>query len=372
MTALTDTSGAVVERYVYDPYGNVTIYNPAWTSEVAWSAGKKNEVLYAGYRYDAETGLYNVRHREYHPTLGRFIQRDSVGYSAGMNLYSYASASPLTGSDPLGLCPQEGSQSGVATGKDPEQEQIETKKRDLKAKEDRRTAMKQAYENWKKRYEAKEKQIQADLAKARADYQFAQGVVKAAATRLSDLAKLQLLAQAMSNQAVFEGIERFLSPEGVMEQEIEGTAVDLILTKLGGAVLSSAGKVAQTLYDALQAARAIQDASRRKAEVDRAIQQEDPWTAYRQALDMASEAADKLGYFYKQFSVLYLEMNAESNAYFKARDALEAQIGEDKKEIVREELRREAKKTVEQWNRDRQNKEIGDRLRRALKAGGYL
>ena len=31
---------------------------------------------YAGYRYDAETGLYYVRQRHYDPRLGRFLQPD--------------------------------------------------------------------------------------------------------------------------------------------------------------------------------------------------------------------------------------------------------------------------------------------------------
>ena len=117
VTSLVSAAGQVVERYVYDPYGKVTIYNPAWTSEVAWSAGKKNEVLYAGYRYDSETALYNVRHREYHPTLGRFIQRDSVGYSTSMNLYAYVSADPITGWDPLGLCEPTGGSSGTGVAR---------------------------------------------------------------------------------------------------------------------------------------------------------------------------------------------------------------------------------------------------------------
>jgi len=37
VTALVDGyDGAVVERYVYDPYGNVTVYNN-WSATVAWA-----------------------------------------------------------------------------------------------------------------------------------------------------------------------------------------------------------------------------------------------------------------------------------------------------------------------------------------------
>ena len=110
VTSLVSAAGEVVERYIYDPYGNVTVLNADWTPQEVEghdpgaASAVANDVLYAGYRYDAETGLYNVRNREYHPTLGRFIQRDPVGYSAGMNLYSYAAASPITRADPMGLC----------------------------------------------------------------------------------------------------------------------------------------------------------------------------------------------------------------------------------------------------------------------------
>jgi RHS repeat-associated protein len=59
-------------------------------------------VLYAGYRFDAETGLYHVRHRMYHATLGRWLQRDPIGYEDGMGLYEYARSSPIVHLDPLG------------------------------------------------------------------------------------------------------------------------------------------------------------------------------------------------------------------------------------------------------------------------------
>jgi RHS repeat-associated protein len=84
VTALVDTSGAAVERYVYDPYGKVTIYSGDWSSTVAWADSRKNEILYCGYRYDPETGMYHVRNREYQLTLGRWTPRkpntDVVGW----------------------------------------------------------------------------------------------------------------------------------------------------------------------------------------------------------------------------------------------------------------------------------------------------
>ena len=70
VTALVDTSGTVLERVVYDPYGNPTFYDGDWDNESSTSS-YDNVVLYCGYRWDGETGLYDVRHRVYHPTMGR-------------------------------------------------------------------------------------------------------------------------------------------------------------------------------------------------------------------------------------------------------------------------------------------------------------
>jgi len=102
VTALVDAeTGEVVERYMYDPYGKATIYDGAW-QPVSWQGSKQNAVLYCGYRWDFETGLYQVRYRYYHPSLGRFMQRDPEGYSDSPNLYEYALGRPSNCTDPQG------------------------------------------------------------------------------------------------------------------------------------------------------------------------------------------------------------------------------------------------------------------------------
>ncbi|MCC5828734.1 MAG: RHS repeat-associated core domain-containing protein, partial [Phycisphaeraceae bacterium] len=88
VTALIDaTTGNVVERYLYDPYGRVMVLDDGWDS-IAWSASKKNEILFTGYRWNPETGYYQARNREYHPLLGRFLQRDPLGHVDGGNIYA--------------------------------------------------------------------------------------------------------------------------------------------------------------------------------------------------------------------------------------------------------------------------------------------
>jgi RHS repeat-associated protein len=105
VTALVDAAtGDVVERYMYDPYGKVTVLEDDWTPREVNASAVANDILYAGYRFDAETGLYDVRNRAYHPTLGRWLQRDPAGYVGGMSLYAYVSGNPAGLTDPMGLC----------------------------------------------------------------------------------------------------------------------------------------------------------------------------------------------------------------------------------------------------------------------------
>ncbi|KPK48588.1 MAG: hypothetical protein AMK72_06560 [Planctomycetes bacterium SM23_25] len=113
VTSLVETDGDVVERYVYDPYGKVTVLHGAddadgqvteWDEDTGGSDWD-NEILFCGYRYDPETALYHVRHRMYHATLGRWLQRDPLGYVDGMGLYEYVGSGPLGTTDPMGLRP---------------------------------------------------------------------------------------------------------------------------------------------------------------------------------------------------------------------------------------------------------------------------
>lgn len=44
---------------------------------------------FAGYRFDAETGLYHAGARAYDPRLGRWLQPDPIRQQGGVNLYAY-------------------------------------------------------------------------------------------------------------------------------------------------------------------------------------------------------------------------------------------------------------------------------------------
>ena len=96
--ALTDSSGAVSERYAYTAYGQPTFLNASATVQTSSAAG--NRYTYTAREWDATLGLHHFRARWMSGLTGRFLTRDPIGYVDGKNLYrNYFS---LFGMDPLG------------------------------------------------------------------------------------------------------------------------------------------------------------------------------------------------------------------------------------------------------------------------------
>jgi RHS repeat-associated protein len=101
VTALFDNSGSVVERYAYDPFGQVTVLDAGWSTLAGSAFGWV--YLHQGDRFDATNGLYHFRHRDYSPTLGRWTSLDPLRYDAGdVNLYRVVFNAPTIYTDPSG------------------------------------------------------------------------------------------------------------------------------------------------------------------------------------------------------------------------------------------------------------------------------
>jgi len=92
VVALSDSSGDTVQTYEYSVFGQVA----------AEYEDFPNPYMFAGRRYDIETGLYYNRARYYNPYTGRFMQTDPVRYDDGMNVYLYGRNNPLIFVDPSG------------------------------------------------------------------------------------------------------------------------------------------------------------------------------------------------------------------------------------------------------------------------------
>jgi len=101
VVGLTDASGGVLERYTYTPYGEVTILDPT-ALVIRTESAVDNPYAYTGRRWEPETGLYYFRARYYGPKLGRFLDRDPLGYVDGMSVYAGYFAWGF-GVDPAGL-----------------------------------------------------------------------------------------------------------------------------------------------------------------------------------------------------------------------------------------------------------------------------
>lgn len=99
--ALTDATHAVVERIDYDVYGQPTFFDAEGNELDQSSIG--NNILFTGREYDVETGMYFYRARTMHPGVGRFMQKDPMGYVDSMNDYAYTVNSPIRFVDPFGF-----------------------------------------------------------------------------------------------------------------------------------------------------------------------------------------------------------------------------------------------------------------------------
>jgi len=105
VTVVSDASGNKINQYAYLPFGDSNPPNIAACLPGTCGSATGTAFGYAGYRYDAETGLYHAGARYYDPRLGRFIQPDPIGQAGGLNLYAYADNDPLNLTDPSGHCP---------------------------------------------------------------------------------------------------------------------------------------------------------------------------------------------------------------------------------------------------------------------------
>ncbi len=92
---LTDSSGAVLNRYVYLPFGERVSTLEAVTNPFQYVGA-------LGVMHDGN-GLEFMRARYFEPTSGRFIHRDPLGLNGELNLYRYAHNDPVNQVDPSGL-----------------------------------------------------------------------------------------------------------------------------------------------------------------------------------------------------------------------------------------------------------------------------
>ncbi len=90
---VNSATGEIVQRMDYDAFGNVILdTNPGF-----------QPFGFAGGLYDSDTSLVHFGAREYDPRIGRWTQKDPMGFMGGTNVYVYSGNDPLNGKDPSGL-----------------------------------------------------------------------------------------------------------------------------------------------------------------------------------------------------------------------------------------------------------------------------
>ncbi len=107
VTALVDAStGNIRATYYYDAFGNVQQENYFDANGNTTTTPVKNNIMYAGYQYDKETGLYYLNSRMYDPKTARFLQEDTYtgdpSDPMSLNLYTYCKNEPIMHYDPSG------------------------------------------------------------------------------------------------------------------------------------------------------------------------------------------------------------------------------------------------------------------------------
>jgi len=98
---VTDATGAVIQNISYFPYGK--------THTEIYETGERVNRRYTGQEIDDSTGLYFYNARYYDPSLGRFIQADTIVPNPrnpqSFNRYAYTYNNPINYTDPSGHCP---------------------------------------------------------------------------------------------------------------------------------------------------------------------------------------------------------------------------------------------------------------------------
>ena len=100
---IVNANGVIKAQYQYNAWGKVL----SATGDMA----AVNPIRYRGYYYDAETGFYYLQSRYYDPSIGRFINADSIVSTGqgflGYNIFAYCLNSPVQLKDASGLVPTE-------------------------------------------------------------------------------------------------------------------------------------------------------------------------------------------------------------------------------------------------------------------------
>ena len=110
LVAISDQSGAITQRFKFDPWGKRDCVNPATALPIACSNNGSNgseERGFTGHEMLDEIGLIHMNGRLYDPEIGRFLQADPIIQEPlngqNYNRYGYVQNNQLSYTDPTGF-----------------------------------------------------------------------------------------------------------------------------------------------------------------------------------------------------------------------------------------------------------------------------
>ena len=107
VVAILNASGNKATDYTYDAWGKLLTVTGSEQSGI----GTLNPLMYRGYVYDYETGLYYLQSRYYDPEVGRFINTDAYASTGqglvGYNMFAYCRNNPVSRIDKAGTADAE-------------------------------------------------------------------------------------------------------------------------------------------------------------------------------------------------------------------------------------------------------------------------
>jgi RHS repeat-associated protein len=103
--AIVDSSGAVVQRLAYDPWGKRR--NSDGTDDVVGAIRGQTNRGFTSHEHMDDVGLINMNARVYDPAIGRFMAADPITttpyVAQSLNRYTYVENRPLSLTDPTGM-----------------------------------------------------------------------------------------------------------------------------------------------------------------------------------------------------------------------------------------------------------------------------